>query len=78
MADVATFVEAWRGFRDLRGEIRARRIKLDGPRILKEAFPDWLLLSSLAPHERRRPGREKKLCARTTKKAFKVHEPTVV
>lgn len=62
-SDLRVFVEAWRGFRDLNAEMRAHRIKLEGPRILKEAFPRWLLLSALAPYERRRDGREKKLCA---------------
>lgn len=60
-ADLRTFVEAWRGFRDLRKEIRARRIRLIGPSHLKKAFPDWLLLSALAPYERRRGGRERRL-----------------
>ena len=45
------FVEAWRGFRDLVAEIRARRIRLDGPRELRDGFPEWLRLSALAPHD---------------------------
>lgn len=63
-SDLRVFVEAWRGFRSLEEEISARRIKLTGPRNLKEAFPNWLLLSALAPYERRRPGKEQKLCAK--------------
>ncbi len=59
--DLRTFVECWRGFRDLREEISARRIKLTGPRELRRAFPDWLLQSSLAPHERKRAGPERRL-----------------
>ena len=60
-ADIRHFVEAWRGFRDLRAEIRAGRIKLLGPRPMAKAFPDWLLLSGLAPHERQTTGRESRL-----------------
>jgi len=60
-ADIRLFIEAWRGFRDLRKEINARRIRLTGPADLKKAFPDWLLLSSLSPFERLRGGREARL-----------------
>ncbi len=59
-APLRRFVEAWRGFRDLRAEIRAGRIRLAGHSALRRAFPDWLLLSSLAPYERQRPGRERR------------------
>jgi DNA-binding HxlR family transcriptional regulator len=31
-SDLRTFIEAWRGFRDLEAEIIARRIRLTGPR----------------------------------------------
>jgi hypothetical protein len=54
-SDLRLFVEAWRGFRDLRREIRAGRIRLHAPRELKEQFPRWLQLHALAPYERRRP-----------------------
>ncbi len=67
-SDLRVFVEAWRGFRDLKAEIRARRIKLSGPPALVRQFPDWLSLSSLAVFARKRDGREKRLaaaCART-------------
>ncbi len=60
-ADLRAFVETWRGFRDLREEIRASRIRLTGPRDLKKAFPDWLKLSALAPYERKADGRERRL-----------------
>lgn len=60
-ADLRTFVEAWRGFRDLKNEIRAGRIRLSGPRELKRSFPRWLLLSAIAPWPRRREGRENRL-----------------
>ncbi|MEX2126229.1 MAG: helix-turn-helix domain-containing protein [Woeseia sp.] len=60
-ADLLTFVESWRGFRDLRQQIRTGHIRLTGPQALKKSFPDWLMLSSLAPHQRRRPGRERRL-----------------
>ena len=62
-ADLRRFVETWRGYRDLETELYTGHIKLDGPRELKSAFPGWLLLSSLAPYERKREGQEKKLCA---------------
>ena len=55
------FVEAWRGFRDLRQEIAAKRIRLYGPRELCDQFPDWLQLSMFASHERKRAGRERRL-----------------
>lgn len=54
-SDLRRFVEAWRGFRDLRVEIRSGSIRLTGPRQLASAFPDWLLLSALAPHQRKQP-----------------------
>ena len=63
-ADLRTFVECWRGFRDLRRQIRKGDIRLTGPPELKKAFPGWLLLSSLAPHDRLRPGRERRLSRR--------------
>lgn len=52
-ADIRRFVEAWRGLRDLRTEIEAKRVRLSGTPAHVRAFPDWLLLSSLAPHTRR-------------------------
>ena len=64
-ADLLVFIETWRGFRDLRSEIRARRIRVRGPARLREAFPDWLRLHVLAGVPRLRPGRERRL-ARTT------------
>jgi hypothetical protein len=60
-ADLRTFVECWRGFRDLKSQIRAGNIRITGRRELKKAFPDWLMLSSLAPYPRRRAGREERL-----------------
>ncbi|MEM9388058.1 MAG: helix-turn-helix domain-containing protein [Pseudomonadota bacterium] len=52
-ADIRRFVEAWRGFRDLREEIAAGRVVVHGTPAQIRAFPDWLLLSSLAPHTKR-------------------------
>jgi hypothetical protein len=63
-ADLRTFVEAWRGFRDLRKQIRSGKIRLTGPTDLKKAFPDWLLLSALSPFERRHAGHERRLARR--------------
>lgn len=58
-ADLRRFVEAWRGIRDLREEIRTQRIKLTGPRALQRAFPDWLQLSMFAHIKRMATGHEK-------------------
>jgi DNA-binding HxlR family transcriptional regulator len=60
-SDLRIFVEAWRGLRDFPTEIRQRRIRLQGPEELREGFPSWLMLGALAPHERMRPGRERRL-----------------
>ncbi|MGB5630958.1 MAG: helix-turn-helix domain-containing protein [Woeseiaceae bacterium] len=60
-SDIRCFVEAWRGFRDLRQEIRTGKIRLSGPKHLVSSFPDWLLLSALAPYRRRVNGRERRL-----------------
>lgn len=60
-SDLRVFIEAWRGMRDLRSEIRARRIRVVGPAALCKELPGWLKLSSLAAHPRRLPGRETRL-----------------
>jgi len=62
-ADLRRFVEAWRGIRDLRTEIRAGRIELLGAPSLTRKFPEWLKLSGLAIYPRRRQGRELALSA---------------
>lgn len=64
IADLRRFTEAWRGFRSLRAEIEAGRIRLEGPHALKRALPKWLLLSAAAPEPRLRSGRERRLRAR--------------
>lgn len=56
-AEIRRFVEAWRGFRDLRTEIRDGHIRLEGPTEHCKALPDWLMLSGLADFPRQR-GRE--------------------
>jgi hypothetical protein len=66
-SDLRIFVEAWRGFRDLRNEIKASRIRLAGPSTLQMAFPSWLKLSSLATNERKKSGREQRLSNRYSK-----------
>ncbi len=63
-SDIRVFVEAWRGFRDLRGEIKSGRIRIDGPARLRREFPNWLLLSMIASEQRCRPGRERRLRSR--------------
>lgn len=60
-SDLRRFVEAWRGFRDLRHEIRTGRIRLTGPSTLEKAFPKCLMLSMFAGVERKRPGSERRL-----------------
>jgi hypothetical protein len=60
-ADLRTFVECGRGFRDLKLQVRAGNVRIAGPRELKKAFPNWLMLSSLASYPRRRAGREERL-----------------
>lgn len=69
-SDLRLFVEAWRGFRDLRREIRAGRIRVDGPALLRKSLPDWLMLSSLAPNPRLRPGRERDLAESSGRRAI--------
>lgn len=64
-ADLRVFVEAWRGFRDLRKEISRSRIRLIGPAKLKKAFPSWLQLSALAPYARKAKGKEQRLACRS-------------
>ncbi|WP_145066729.1 hypothetical protein [Engelhardtia mirabilis] len=61
LADLRRFVGTWRGFRDLRAELKAGTIRLSGPVELQRQFPAWLLRSGLAPYERRRDGRERRL-----------------
>lgn len=65
MADLRRFIETWRGIRNLRDEIRARRIRLIGPARLVRRFPEWLLLSMLAPFPRKRNGREARMASST-------------
>lgn len=65
VSEIRRFVEAWRGFRSLEAELAAGRIRLEGPRELRRAFPHWLLLSAAAHVERRRPGRERSVRMRS-------------
>ena len=51
-ADIRRFVEAWRGIRDLRAEIAAGNIRLEGDTSARVALPDWLLLSALSSFPR--------------------------
>lgn len=60
-SDLRLFVEAWRGIRDLRSEIAARRIRVAGPTRLCRQLPKWLKLHELAPYQRKRRGRELRL-----------------
>jgi hypothetical protein len=72
-ADLRVFIETWRGFRDIRSEITAGRVRVIGPPALRTQFPDWLLRHSHAHVARQRPGRERRL-SRTTG-AHEVLEP---
>lgn len=65
-SDLRLFVETWRGFRDLRAEIRAGHIRLEGPATLKKNFPEWLLLHVLADCPRKRPGPERDVARATS------------
>jgi DNA-binding HxlR family transcriptional regulator len=58
-ADLRLFVEAWRGIRDLRGEIGRGAVRVDGPSHLARRLPLWLRLSALADGERLRAGTER-------------------
>lgn len=51
-ADLKRFVEAWRGYRPLRDEIKNGHIKVEGPATMRNALPDWLRLSALAEFPR--------------------------
>ena len=65
-ADILAFVEAWRGFRELKVEIKKKNIVLEGPETLRKGFPNWLMLSALAKFERRKAGKEQELiCSRS-------------
>ncbi|HSC06675.1 MAG TPA: helix-turn-helix domain-containing protein [Steroidobacteraceae bacterium] len=59
-SDIRVFIEAWRGIRDLRTEIRAGRIRVVGHSQLRRQLPEWLKLSSLASYPRRRLGAERR------------------
>ncbi len=61
------FVDVWRGFRPLRAELDAGRIRLEGAPALQRSFPNWLLLSSAAHVERCRPGRERSVRLRAAR-----------
>lgn len=58
------FIEAWRGIRNMRAEIRTGGIQVDGPATLVRSFPKWLLGSAYAGAKRMRQGRESGLQGR--------------
>lgn len=72
-ADLRRFVETWRGFRDIRSEIKSSHIRLTGSKQLRVAFPSWMKLSGLAPFERKNGGREQRISAKS--KARKTKRP---
>jgi DNA-binding HxlR family transcriptional regulator len=65
-SDLRLFVEAWRGFRNLRQEIGLGNIRLEGDSNLVKMVPDLLLLSAAARVERKRPGAERNLRVSST------------
>lgn len=68
-SDLRLFIEAWRGIRNLRAEIGAGKIRLDGPSALRQQLADWLLLSMLSPYPRKQAGREKRIHASKERRA---------
>ncbi len=56
-ADLGAFTRVWLGDISFEQAVRAREIRLDGPRELLRAFPGWLLLSHYAGVVRPRPAR---------------------
>ncbi|MEM1249551.1 MAG: helix-turn-helix domain-containing protein [Acidobacteriota bacterium] len=63
-SDLRLFVEAWRGFRDLKQEIAEGNVRVFGPPELTRRLADWLLGSTLAPYPRKRQGRERQIWER--------------
>ena len=66
-SELRRFIEAWRGFRSLKQEVKSGRIKVAGPPQIRSAFAGWLLLSAVAHVGRQRQGRERTLQRRTQK-----------
>jgi len=62
-SDLRSFVEAWRGIRDMRAEIRTGGVHLEGSAQLRREFPSWLQLHVLAGCPRKRDGSERVLSA---------------
>lgn len=50
---VRTLAEIWRGIREIKREIRAGNLVLEGESAIKRDFPSWLLLSVYAPIKHR-------------------------
>ena len=67
-SDLQRFIDAWRGFRSLKKEVKSGRIKVAGTPELRDAFTGWLLLSGAAHVIREREGRERTLQLRTQMK----------
>lgn len=66
-SELQRFVDAWRGFRSMEKEVQSGRIKVSGPPKMHKAFTNWMLLSSVAHVDRKRPGRERSLQLRNRK-----------
>ena len=64
-SDLQRFIDAWRGFRSLKQEVKSGRIKVSGSPEMRNALTDWLLLSGAAHVIRERKGRERTLQLRT-------------
>jgi DNA-binding HxlR family transcriptional regulator len=57
VADLATFTKVWLGDVSFEQAIRARKVRLEGPREIARAFPRWLLLGHFAGVARPRAAR---------------------
>ncbi len=62
-SDIRSFIDAWRGYRDLRSEIRSQQIRLEGNAVLVKRFPDLVLPDAFSSIARKRPGRERRMTA---------------
>jgi len=55
-ADTATLARVWMGATTFTAALRAGGLRIEGPRELSRAFPEWFLLSAFAPAARPRRG----------------------
>lgn len=65
MSDIRLFIEAWRGFRNLKNEISAGNIRLDGSSYMEKHLTDILIIHPVNDITRSREGAEKQLFIKT-------------